>query len=152
MSLSFTTSSLSSSRSMRIASVYSFCRSKAWSEPPGVKTGGKCSRGEETLISCKEKDWIYKTLIKKQNCGLRGRTPIFLSFHSTVSCRSDISLTKPSCFMRSWRISWAAGKGDRVWSVEWESKKRKVTHAFVLCVKGESCETQRAASKSGPLC
>lgn len=88
----------------------------------------------------------------KQNCGLRGRTPIFLSFHSTVSCRSDISLTKPSCFMRSWRISWAAGKGDRVWSVEWEGKKRKVTHAFVLCVKGESCEMQQAASKSVPLC
>ena len=41
---------------------------------------------------------------------LAGRTPIFLSFHSTVSCRSAISLTKPSCFKRSWRISWAAGK------------------------------------------
>lgn len=25
-------------------------------------------------------------------------------------------------------------------------------HAFVLCVKGESCEMQQAASKSGPLC
>lgn len=34
MSFSWTTSSLSSSRSFRMASEYSFCRSKAWAVPP----------------------------------------------------------------------------------------------------------------------
>jgi len=37
MSFSFTASSRSSSRSMRMASVYSFCRSKAWAQPPSAK-------------------------------------------------------------------------------------------------------------------
>lgn len=70
-----------------------------------------------------------------QNCWLRGRTPIFLSFHSTVSCRSDISLRKPSCFKRSWRISWTTAKGNKVWEVEREQKEKGNTCIYTVCGK-----------------
>lgn len=72
---------------------------------------------------------------KTQNCWLRGRTPIFLSFHSTVSCRSDISLTKPSCFKRSWRISWTTAKGNKVWEVEREQKEKGNSCIYTVCGK-----------------
>lgn len=37
----------------------------------------------------------------------QGPTPIFLSFHSRASCRSDTSLSSPACFCCSCRISWS---------------------------------------------
>lgn len=70
---------------------------------------------------------VFK-LVKPLDQGSIGHTPIFLSFHSTVSCRSDISLTKPSCFIRSWRISYTAGQGKHSWK-----KRRKEVQ--ILCEK-----------------
>lgn len=135
MSLSFTTSSLSSSRSIRMASVYSFCRSKAWAEPQ-VSPHERWWAVISDVQSTKRKSQSHAQ--EKRNCekrhrhrGLDSRTPIFLSFHSTVSWRSDISLTKPSCFIFSWRISWTAWEAQ-VWAGE-----IIVAHAFVESMKLE---------------
>lgn len=100
------------------------------------KLAFNCMQRRHWIHVSKSKSWMWKNT---ELLGLIGHTAIFLSFHSTVSCRSDISLIKPSCFKRSWRISWTAGKGNKVWDEERERTKRNMMHACIYTV----CEQKR---------